>query len=230
MTNSFGINRPRGRSLHDVAVDQLAASRVHSMESRPFATSKRRGIPATDATKGYLSNLQAELTDMRCEWMTLKGASTADVAAFRVTADETFRETVADMTQTEASAAIDRTKASLVKGRAELSKLRASAGTTPAAAPAWELTEGAYLLDGKAVLVQRSRESNRLYAKVWDEDAEAFVYAKGVTYRLRAEHRATLEQLEAFGKAFGVCGECGRTLTNPESIKRGIGPICAGKF
>jgi len=26
----------------------------------------------------------------------------------------------------------------------------------------------------------------------------------------------------------GVCGRCGRTLTVPESIQRGIGPICAG--
>jgi len=34
----------------------------------------------------------------------------------------------------------------------------------------------------------------------------------------------------AFGKAFGACAICHRTLTNPESIERGIGPICAEKF
>ena len=27
----------------------------------------------------------------------------------------------------------------------------------------------------------------------------------------------------------GVCGRCGRTLTVPESIESGIGPVCAGK-
>lgn len=27
----------------------------------------------------------------------------------------------------------------------------------------------------------------------------------------------------------GRCGRCGRTLTDPESISRGLGPICAGK-
>jgi Family of unknown function (DUF6011) len=32
---------------------------------------------------------------------------------------------------------------------------------------------------------------------------------------------------ELYGKALGVCGICGRTLTNEESRKRGIGPICA---
>lgn len=34
----------------------------------------------------------------------------------------------------------------------------------------------------------------------------------------------------AYGKAFGVCAICHRTLTNDGSIERGIGPICADKF
>lgn len=207
-----------------------AGGRVHSMESRPFATAKRRGIPATDRTREYLSNLQNELTDMRAEWMALKGASAEDIHTFRNTAADLMDEQLKTLTQSEASAVIDRTKESLMKGRAELAKLRASAGNAPAAAPAWELTEGAYMLDGKAVLVQRSRESKRLYAKVWDADAETFVYAKGITYRLRAEHRMTLEQAAEFGKAFGVCAECGRLLTNKLSVELGIGPICRANF
>lgn len=36
--------------------------------------------------------------------------------------------------------------------------------------------------------------------------------------------------LIAFGEAFGACGVCGRTLTDPESIARKIGPICAAKL
>jgi hypothetical protein len=32
------------------------------------------------------------------------------------------------------------------------------------------------------------------------------------------------------GKASGRCSVCSRDLTDPESIERGIGPICAGKF
>jgi hypothetical protein len=35
---------------------------------------------------------------------------------------------------------------------------------------------------------------------------------------------------KAFGKAWGVCSVCHRTLTNDESIALGIGPICAEKF
>jgi len=32
-----------------------------------------------------------------------------------------------------------------------------------------------------------------------------------------------------YGHQLGQCSLCGRTLTNPESIEAGIGPICAGK-
>lgn len=32
-----------------------------------------------------------------------------------------------------------------------------------------------------------------------------------------------------YGHELGKCGICHRTLTNPESIERGIGPVCAGK-
>ncbi len=32
-----------------------------------------------------------------------------------------------------------------------------------------------------------------------------------------------------FGGGRGTCGVCGRTLTNPISIARGIGPVCSGK-
>lgn len=38
------------------------------------------------------------------------------------------------------------------------------------------------------------------------------------------------ESMERYGREIGHCGHCGRTLTNPESIERGIGPVCAGKM
>jgi hypothetical protein len=33
-----------------------------------------------------------------------------------------------------------------------------------------------------------------------------------------------------YGQLTGQCGCCGRTLTDPDSIAAGIGPICAGNF
>lgn len=34
----------------------------------------------------------------------------------------------------------------------------------------------------------------------------------------------------AYGKRYGSCSCCGRTLTDPVSVERGIGPICAERF
>jgi hypothetical protein len=34
----------------------------------------------------------------------------------------------------------------------------------------------------------------------------------------------------AYGRQFGVCAICNRDLTDPESVQRGIGPVCAEKF
>jgi hypothetical protein len=39
-----------------------------------------------------------------------------------------------------------------------------------------------------------------------------------------------VESAVAYGKQTGICACCGRELSDPESIERGIGPICAGKF
>jgi hypothetical protein len=39
-----------------------------------------------------------------------------------------------------------------------------------------------------------------------------------------------MEAAIAYGKTQGECAICGRRLDNPESIERGIGPICADKF
>ena len=33
-----------------------------------------------------------------------------------------------------------------------------------------------------------------------------------------------------YGVRYGVCAACGRTLTNPESIEYGIGPICRTRY
>lgn len=38
------------------------------------------------------------------------------------------------------------------------------------------------------------------------------------------------ESMLRYGKEIGRCGHCGRTLTNEESIERGIGPVCAAKM
>ncbi len=39
-----------------------------------------------------------------------------------------------------------------------------------------------------------------------------------------------LEAAVRYGRLTGACACCGRTLTDPKSVERGIGPICAGKW
>jgi hypothetical protein len=34
----------------------------------------------------------------------------------------------------------------------------------------------------------------------------------------------------AYGKKFGRCAVCMRELSDPESIERGIGPVCAERM
>ena len=58
-------------------------------------------------------------------------------------------------------------------------------------------------------------------------DTDSFKVAKWVFEHLGRKERKNLNGAEFWHH--GHCGKCGRILTDPESISRGIGPICAGK-
>lgn len=73
------------------------------------------------------------------------------------------------------------------------------------------------------------RSSNdRLYAKQLVDGK--FEYAPGATRRLTAADKLTLAQASQYGQLTGVCCRCGARLTDEDSIKRGIGPVCATYF
>lgn len=74
---------------------------------------------------------------------------------------------------------------------------------------------------------------------------DAAVYGSGRRYGMQRPGQwyngAVSEQLKiiaadprsaaaAYGKLTGTCGVCGRKLEDEESVARGIGPICMGKF
>lgn len=96
------------------------------------------------------------------------------------------------------------------------------------------LSEGMYrrAADGEVFKVQKSKTSGNLYAKqlTVSDGVGSFEYAAGAIRTLKASDRMTLDQAKAFGHQTGVCCACGRTLTNPESIAAGIGPICGGRL
>lgn len=57
-----------------------------------------------------------------------------------------------------------------------------------------------------------------------------WVYRPGVMKAFQTWLPVDAAQAAEFGKMFGACFVCGRTLTDPKSVEAGIGPVCAGKF
>lgn len=101
---------------------------------------------------------------------------------------------------------------------------------TPQAPQRPPVTEaGVYMLDEIVYRVKPSQQG-RLYALAFDPETQSFEYAAGAIKRLSSEDLMTVEQAEKFGQRFGICAVCGRVLTNPKSITRGIGPVCADKL
>jgi len=89
--------------------------------------------------------------------------------------------------------------------------------------------DGMYLKDGVVFKVQIAKQgSGRLYAKRLGQGG--FEYAPGAINTLRAEHKMSLDQAKEYGKLYGVCCQCGKDLTDENSIAAGIGPVCARKF
>lgn len=118
------------------------------------------------------------------------------------------------------------------KTKGERSESRGSLGVYALSEPAPEpVEEGVYLFEGKVYKVVRAvHGSGNLYAKLLDPDTGRFAYVRGAMRLLRTEHRMTLAQAKEYGALYGCCCNCGRTLTNEDSIEAGIGPICARRF
>lgn len=100
-------------------------------------------------------------------------------------------------------------------------------GKKPVTENALNVQEGkVYLSDsGETVRIKESASGN-LYGLVYTNDE--WEYTPGIIKRLVKE--ITLEEAKAFGLQTGWCCVCGRKLKNPESIEKGIGPICESKF
>ena len=90
--------------------------------------------------------------------------------------------------------------------------------------------EGFYTYDDTVARVKISRSSGKPYAVVLDAVTGEWVYTPGVVKNLSSDDVVSYEIAAAFGRRTGRCMMCGRTLTNPESIDAGIGPICGGRL
>lgn len=139
------------------------------------------------------------------------------------------------LTRTQASEEINRLKV-LPRGDAE-------SLPDPAARVLKVAEEGMYRTpDGDIYKVQLAiHGSGRPYAKRMVEVAKPqkvahgvrtheFVFESGALSKLTADMKMTLEQAKEWGALYGTCCRCGITLTNEESIARGLGPICADRW
>lgn len=96
-----------------------------------------------------------------------------------------------------------------------------------------KITEGYYVLDGTFYKVMKNRDRTRLYARrlvATPNQKPIWEYDKGVIFKLSLSNKVTKEQAKAFGDIYHYCFCCGRELTVPLSIERGVGPVCWGKL
>jgi hypothetical protein len=49
---------------------------------------------------------------------------------------------------------------------------------------------------------------------------------KGLVYKLTADMKMSAKQAKAYGDKFGVCVNCGKALSDPASVRLGMGPVC----
>jgi hypothetical protein len=64
---------------------------------------------------------------------------------------------------------------------------------------------------------------------VHEAGAARFEYLGLAVNYIEGHVRLSLEEAQEYGRLYGLCVRCGRTLTDEESIARGIGPDCAAK-
>lgn len=125
------------------------------------------------------------------------------------------------------SALIDRLKLEIEKAKSEARK-NAPVEKREAA------QDGYYVHGDTFVCVKWNRAKTGQYATVWD--GSSWEYDGRESRKLVADVKAgklspmTPEDAKRFGDLYGTCFKCSRTLTDPESIAQGYGPVCAGRM
>lgn len=126
------------------------------------------------------------------------------------------------------SALIDRLKSEIEKAKQEARKNAPATVTREAA------QDGYYVHGDTFVCVKWNRAKTGQYATTWD--GSGWEYDGRESRKIVADVKAgklslmTPEDAKRFGDLYGVCFKCSRTLTDPESIAQGYGPVCAGKM
>jgi len=103
----------------------------------------------------------------------------------------------------------------------------------PISAPAEQWEPGVYEDGDSLYRVYIGRNAGVMLAKeiVLHEDGVDYSYAGSARRVLSpSANRLPIEQVGRLGVTAGNCLLCGRDLTDPESIDRGVGPTCAQRY
>lgn len=126
------------------------------------------------------------------------------------------------------SSGIDKLKTDIAKLRSEARKVESKTEKTNA------IEDGYYVYGDTFACVKFNRAGTRQYATVWDNECQSWEYDSRESAKVKSGilsgdiKRVTPEDAKRFGDLYGSCMKCSRTLTKPESIAAGIGPVCAG--
>jgi hypothetical protein len=93
---------------------------------------------------------------------------------------------------------------------------------------------GFYVLGEDIIKVQANKAGTNVYAKrlvpSGTNKRGRFEYEPGLIDRLAGATPADADALAAYGRETGTCAICGALLSDPASVERGIGPVCAGRI
>lgn len=159
-------------------------------------------------------------------------AGTVKTAAEMLALFEACGQMARDIARNVIDAYKDRPRIVQVVEAAPVEPKAAAAPRAAKAAPV-ELAAGMYRVADVVYKVQKSRQSGRMYAKrlvVHSAGDASFEYDSGAVRKITPEDMMSLEDAKEFGHVYGVCCNCGATLTDEVSISEGIGPVCKRKF
>ncbi len=194
--------------------------------------STARQIGATANQRGALLRMAAFADSLFSQLLAAQGKDdTKPNAMVERYSDEFFNglttRAAIDKEFTSTSALIDRLKLELSKAKQEARKNAPTAKQESA-------KDGYYVNGDTFVCVKWNRAGTGQYATVWDGDS--WEYDGRESRKLVADVKAgklspmTPEDAKRFGDLYGTCFKCSRTLTDPESIAQGYGPVCAGRM
>lgn len=115
----------------------------------------------------------------------------------------------------------------------QASKLIDELMAMPKVASSDAVTESGFYMYGETVYkVRWNQAKTNLYAQALSTVGSKgkWIYAEGAMSKIKADMKLTIDDAAAFGHHNGYCAICGLELSNPESVARGIGPVCINKI